>query len=711
MPVTVDSFLWEATGFFSSASSQTVTATHPDAGGTTAGGTVLVALCMSTGASVTVPAGFAALPTVLGTGVYVKSDVAAGETSWAFTVGAATGTWYMVEFDAAVAIEDPYDGGSSATGSVGNGGTLSTGSASNSSSSGVALAFFHSAKPVSTDVMSWSSYTNSFVERVDVSPASGSTAGRTLAVAWSTYEGWSTWSSTATLATTGGSATSGARIVLLRGAEATINAPLSYLTTFGFGTHAGFTANVTGSPVTPLSSSVTNSAVGTWGTHYSVGAYGRDGRTGLEIAVSAATANVTIPATGYAVGLNVKAVSGSGTPEALWINTSTNDLSLLYDVTNEKFGVKWTGGSTVWQTGTTPVGTWAWVDLRIKAQTSIWHADWSIETGTGDGSQSSPTDLTGQTPTTGAALVLGGQASQTGTFRYSDVVCTSFPAAYPLGPHIVRVLAPETTGATVSGTSGNFQRFTANGTLANVSGSEGGLLDDIPPTVSASSDGVVQVTAAASDYINLPMTTYTLEPDEVIAGVRAFASLWGGTGSGTGTLGFRGYDGTTETTFVAASTSFDPDSLTTASATYPMWYAAMWGVGSRWNQTLLDAAALRVGFSTDATPDMGVSCVGLEVATRYVQLFVRHRLVDGEDPDSDPDATVEEGLHPYTSGERFFRVTNNHPTSSVTFRFYDSGGEHSLSPVVLAPSDPPEDVTIGADLHGDTVINTEFGWS
>jgi hypothetical protein len=165
--------------------------------------------------------------------------------------------------------------------------------------------------------------------------------------------------------------------------------------------------------------------------------------------------------------------------------------------------------------------------------------------------------------------------------------------------------------------------------------------------------------------------------------------------------------------FQAVSALYDADSLTTISATYPRWVSAMWSGASSgaWTQTRLDSAAVRMGWSSDATPDMGASAVYLEVATRNVDLFVRHRLVDGEDPYTDPDATVEEGLHPYNSGERFFRVTNNHPTNSVTFRFYESGGEHASSPIVLAPSDPPEDVTIGSESHGDTVVNTTFGWS
>jgi hypothetical protein len=701
VPVTADSFLWEATGFYTSGASLVIN--HPDGGGTTAGSTVLIVFAKSATSSITGPSGFQRVTGASNTQVFLKANVGAGETSWTFTMPAVLATWYLLELSSDVAAVDPVDESGSGTASIGNGGTVTTGSAVNVGSSGVALGFFGISKVADTDVQSWSSYTNSFVERLDVSPTSGN-LGRTLGVAWRTYDTWSTWNSTATLATTGASATAHAFVLLLRSADASINAPLSYCTTFGFGTHAGMGASISGTAATAVSPLAMGSSyvaasqalgalpVGTWGTHYSVGAFGRDGRTGLEIATTAATASVRMPGSPqFVVGLNVNAVSGSGTPEVLRFESTADDLVLLYDVTNEKFGLKWSSGSPEWQTGTTPTGTFAWVDIRARVNLDIWHADWSIETGTGDGTQTSPTDLTGQT-SLNMQLHLGGTGSQTGTFRYSDVVLSTYPAAYPLGPHIVRVLAPETTGATVSGTSSNFSKFTANGTLAAWAGDAGALLDDIPPTISASSDGAVQTAVAASDYMNFPMTTYTLAADEVIAGVRAFASLWGGTGSGTGTLGMRGWDGTTEASFEEPGTSFDPDSLTTASATYPMWYSGMWGVGTRWTQALLNAAALRVGFSTDATPDMGVSCVGLEVATKTI---TPQRLAAVGEND---EFTVEAYVHPYNSAMIALTVNNDDPTLTAEMTYSVSGTPQT--PITVTPGNSTT-VDIHADSFGD----------
>jgi hypothetical protein len=709
VPVTADDFLWEATGF--SASGTSVVVTHPDAGGTTAGTTVLIGL-YTVATTVTFPAEFADVGYVVGSYAYVKSDVAAAETSWTFTLNTSTSAaWYMVELDN-VSLADPFDGNAHANGTLADGATGSTGTLNlNAGSSGVAFAIFGAAKVGTTDVQSWSGYTNSFTERVDVAPPSG-TAGKQIAVAYKLYEGWSSFETTATFATTAASASTYRLMVLLRSADASINAPLHAFTGFEWGTTGGM-ASITNPPFAPGAS-----GTGVFDTSYSIQAgSARNGSYGLKIARSASIEYVSVGAmastNACAVGMNVKIESGSGTPVVACLAVSGGsgvDVLLVYDVANTKLGVQWATGSAVWQTGTTPLDVWCWVDIRARFNSSVWHIDWKVETGTDDGTQTSPTDLTEATPGTSAILQCGYSAvAHTITAHYDDVVASKIFAAYPLGPHVVRLLVPETTGATVSGTSTNFQRFTANGTLANVNGTEGALLDDIPPTISASSDGVVQVTAASSDYIEIPMTTYTLAPNEIIAGVRALASLWGGTGSGTGTLGFRGYDGLTETTFVAASTSFDPDSLTAVSATYPLWYHGQWSgaASGAWTQTRLNAAALRGGYSTDATPDMGFSAMYLEVAIREIYTsWTVHRLTSDEDPDVNA-AVVTETLHPYNSGVRTFSVSNDDPTRTAEFNYSISGTPQT--PVVIAPTDPPVDVTVGAEAFGE-VDSTAFGW-
>jgi hypothetical protein len=481
-------------------------------------------------------------------------------------------------------------------------------------------------------------------------------------------------------------------VVLLRSVDASINAPLSYFAGFEWGTTGG----------------MGNAAVNTPGltgyTNLSIASgSARNGGYGLQVATVAASGSANFPsytAKGGAAGFNTRVVSATGSVVVASLDTAGGtaiSLHVMYDGSTNKFGLQWGSYTPSWQSGTTALNTWVWIDIRARIDSSLWHADWTLETGTNTyTAQPSPADLTGASATS-LSLRLGPVTpiTQTATIDLDDAVFSQYAAAYPLTPHVVRLLVPETTGASVSGTAANFNSFTANGTLAAFASTNGALLDEVPPTVSASSDGVVQVTAAASDYMNFPMTTYTATSSEIIAGVRALASLWGGTGSGTGTLGFRGYDGTTETTFVAASTSFDPDSLTAVSATYPLWYSATWNPGTKWTQTALDAAALRVGFSTDATPDMGVSALYLEVVTKATPVV--RQITSGEADQF----TVDLRIDPDNSASVSYLLTSTDATRGATFNYSVSGTPQT--PVYVAASSTQE-VVVNAAAFGDISI-------
>jgi hypothetical protein len=107
--------------------------------------------------------------------------------------------------------------------------------------------------------------------------------------------------------------------------------------------------------------------------------------------------------------------------------------------------------------------------------------------------------------------------------------------------------------------------------------------------------------------MEFPMSTYTLQPGEVIAGVRAVVVGWAATTTAA-TIGLRGFDGTTETVLAdAADPNFDN------STTAPGWIAATWNTPGGWTQAKLDAATLRLGFSTDASPAVGAHAIYLQV--------------------------------------------------------------------------------------------------
>lgn len=634
MPLSDADFVHENSGAVTTAGTSHVVSLA-GADSTVAGNTVLV--FMKTGASgATPPAGFVVdkdAGTLLV--VFRKSDVAAGEglagsTPWTFTTaGNTTSEWYVVELSNVDPVE-PLDASVTATGGPSNGGTLSTGTTLLNAGLHTAVFAAFGATKVGASTESWSGYTNGFEEVVDLD-----SVGAQLAVARKFVTGTTgTFSTTATLATTqGGAVTSYALIVAYRSADSPIVAPLAHFVGFEWGTHGGINSHTTPSPATNMMGSLITNA-GTWGTNYLIQAgSARSSNYGLRVTQAAAATSVIIGSGSLpsgSVGCNVRVVSATGTPIVFSVMNGSlqTGAQLLYDATNQKLGVRaGTTGTVSWESGTTPLNTWRWVDLRVKTNTSTWLVEWRVETGAGIYTDQAAASQTGQTPGNRCgALNVCGSATQTMTADLDDICISNSWTAYPLGPHEVKLLTVDPAGTpSVSGTSTNFSVFTANGTLAAWNAVNArNAVDEVPPTISASADGVVQTAVAASDYIEFPMATYALGPDETCVGVRMLCPEWGGTGTGTGTIGYRGWDGTTETVLIAASASYDPDSLTAISSTHPRWACAMWQSVNGWTQAELDAAAVRVGFSTDATPDMGVHAVYLEIAvgkTRSQQLF------------------------------------------------------------------------------------------
>jgi hypothetical protein len=686
MPLTTDNLI--ASGQVLSPSGTSHTISHPSS--TTEGSTVLVFLNGATGfGTITPPAGWETDSTGV---AYRLSNVAGGVTSWTFTTsGAAQLVGHVVEVDG-LALVDPLDALRSNTGAVTNGGTV-TGTATplNAGSQCMAFAVANVDKATATNTNSWSGWTNSFVELSDLDSSSHLP---TQGVAWRIIDAPGTYSTAVTRATTDASATASLTVLLYRAADASINAPLDAFTGYEYGTHAGFEGAL---PFAMAPSGVPAvSATATWGTTYQV--VSRYGGYALKWVQSAAVRNMPAqPAMTNkgAFSFDVEMESGSGTPIIATVVRTQADLYVRYDFTNTKFGVEWEGGSTVWQTGTTPLGTQATINFAILGTGSIHKAAWWISTGTGDGTQTAPTDLSGLVAETSTQLNWSSGVSATFTCYFDDVVQSRLYAAHPLTPHSVVAVVPEPTGATVSGTAANFNRFTANGTLAAVNGTEGALLDERPPTVSASADGAVQVTLAASDYLNLPMQNPTLAFNEIIAGVRFVAALWSGTGTGTGTLGWRGWDGLTETTFITTTQTYDADSLTAISSTYPLWVASMWSgaANGAWTPTRLNAAAIRMGFSTDATPDMGATMVMLEVATRTAPTVrTLQTLTEAAD------FTADIAVNPYNSATVSYIVTNNDPAKTATFNYSVAGVPQA--PVMVGPSSNTT-VDIHADNFGD----------
>lgn len=625
-----------------SGSRSTTTTSHAITlpGGTTAGNTVLVfATSADLSNDIIAPAGggwVLDLDHATGLQAYRLTNVGAGVTSWTFTTSVATvDAWYVAEVSG-LETTDPVDA------FVNNvGGTTTSGSTQTYTTpvtAGVSTIAFmvrtgRDAGNAGT-TYSWSADTNGFVERVDVG---GPSPTPNIAVAVNTATVSQAWSSTTTFTTSNAAgATAIGFLISYREANTAIVAPLSLMLGFEWGTHGGAAllnaAGLWGSSTNP---------VGTWGTSYLIqAASARASGYGLRIVASATTVNITAGSqTGFMQvgGMNVRVVSGSGVVIVAEMLGVGNVLAgqLVYDVTNTKFGMRSLATGTIsYQSGTTALNTWVWIDWRVNTSATTFTADWRIETGTDTyTAQTSAASAAGQTSVSMLTFRFGSGTSQTMTADYDDYVTTRLGGLYPLGPHQIRVLRVDPAGtATVTSPSTDWNTYSANGTLAAWDAAAArDAVDELPPTVSAAADGIVQVAVNANAYVELPMETYTLGPKEVIAGVRAYAALWASVAGGVVTVGLRGWDGTVESLIVAVGTTFSPGQPTAYASGAPVWRCGMWPKVNGWKQAELNAAAVRFGFSTNDAP--GLQAAYLEVAvarTRARTLFGTLASVEGD---------------------------------------------------------------------------------
>lgn len=257
---------------------------------------------------------------------------------------------------------------------------------------------------------------------------------------------------------------------------------------------------------------------------------------------------------------------------------------------------------------TLTTGVWHRIDFLYDGTTDT--LDWSVN--------GAPQDAaTGSGYVTGLEnLWIGadGGGFYSSTLRFDDVLVSQTSGDYPLPDHKVVGLLVDPSGTlTVSGSTANFNTFTSNGTLAawNATTARNNI-DERPPTIGASSDGLVQVTTSATSYVEIPMTSYTLTAGETVMGGRMVAFGWA-TNANACTIGFRSYNGTTETDlFPAANPFFD-----NASAN-PL--PVMLTLADINTQAEIDALAFRVGFSTDAAPDVGIHAIYAELAIEVPDL-------------------------------------------------------------------------------------------
>ena len=256
-------------------------------------------------------------------------------------------------------------------------------------------------------------------------------------------------------------------------------------------------------------------------------------------------------------------------------------------------------------------------------------------------------------------LRVGWNVAATATNRKDDVVVVRGAGQYPIGDHTVQPLTVDPAGTVTTTADAKFNTMASNSTLTAWNAATAKTaVSEIPPTIGASADGVVQVTSSATDYMTLPMATYQ---QGIVRAARMLACGWAASGTAA-TLGFRAHDGTTEMLLAAAADpGFDN------STTLPVWVALPIrpAAGSyTWTQTKLDALSLRVGFGDAAV------AVGLHAA--LVEALIQTEAIDPVFSDATSGrATVEATTDPLSGGVLDLTVTTT--DRPVTLVYEESG--------------------------------------
>jgi hypothetical protein len=420
----------------------------------------------------------------------------------------------------------------------------------------------------------------------------------------------------------------GAGVVVLTATGAKRAPRIDAMCGFETGTVAGITTGVAG--YAPWDSSAGTPAV--------VSTSPRSGTYCLELSSSAATEHLTWTSAG---ALGVSSALGDVFTTSTWptwvvrfavcfpTSLPAGDVDLFslgtgavagacvlrYRTSGTKLGMKVSATGTEQFSGAVVADTWYGIDVRFSVATSTWTAQWQV-----DGVDQTDATLGGQAVTVLTLCRFGWATSATATVRYDDIAVSRVPGHYPLGDLKIYPLKVDPAGTLTVSLSGeaNFKTFTSNGTLAAWDATVArGAIDEIPPTIGASADGLTQVTASSA-AVNIPMETYTVGAAEVIRAVRWYWCGW----AAAATTNHVMFQMSHAVGFYYTAFSMDPafDNSTTT----PGWVCRMHRDGGPndqvvvWDQTMLDLLSCEVGSSTDATPDVGIHAVLAEVAVRTV---------------------------------------------------------------------------------------------
>ena len=601
--------------------------------GTTAGNTVILVVDVNMSGTITTPSGFtqdspstAAATNKLS--VYRRSGVPASETSWPITVSTSSPVAWRVREYEGIDPDFPVDVKPASMQSSASASVLTAGPTPASTAYDGLLLCAHGANSPNTTPPTWSGHTGGLAETAYQS-ATGATTSAGLSVGTRPVQSLAAWSVQATCSiTTGVNST----VIVYAAAGAKRLSTPENIWGFEWLTAAGLAVGNTGQRIfeaTTGSPEIVNDAT-----------KARTGSGYLRLSSTAAAENVADVGRALTVGSTPRAAVqrrcvrfDGGLPsvdtELFHIEPDTGGGTTVcrFVAASSKLGVKIGTGTEVLSDATVVADRWIAVDVRLVTTTTAHTCDWQVTYDATPGAGSAPVvqaqaSFTASAVPTAYTSRLGWTGSITPgvPVLYDDCVDSIVAGGYPLGDHRIRLLKVDPAATpTVGGTVGNFALITSNATGAALTtptlGSARDAIDEVPPTIGASADGVCQTATAATDYLGFAMATYQAAPEGSIRAVKLLACGWAASGTAA-----------TLAIILVTSADTPPSSPTAtdpgfdASTTDPAWICLMLRPTGGWTQAVLDSLAFRVGYSSDAAPDIGIHAIYAEVAVQVAQV-------------------------------------------------------------------------------------------
>lgn len=640
MPLNTDSIIQTASGSFD-ASSGSATLPAP----TTADSHVVIFACLEgdnvANTQLNVPSGFTQATDAPGSANFTSPYVfwkftAGGEDTWTLDFAAGGPSQVLWRAEEVVGLDlanpvhvvsgiTPFDDSATAT-------TRSTGTTAAASSYDVLARAVLTARGTTSAIPAWSGYTNGFVEDEQVTATDGS-HGVAMAVATRPRQALAAHECTASL---DAAANARGTMVVLTAEGAKWAPTIDVMAGMEWGTNVSMTN-------TSIASGMTGSAIfdGVVGSPAVTTSTPRTGTYCLELSSSGAAECVTWTSPG-ALSLYGEAASLWQGPLVKRLNvyfpsslpgadveiasveagSLANGMVIWYRSASQKLGVKIGTGTEVLSDATVSADTWYGIDFRYDARVTDHTCDWQVDYGSGPVEQTQA-----EGASTSAALIttarLGWTTAKTATVRYDDIATSKVWNNYPIGDIGISLVKVDPAGSpSTAGASTEFRVFTDNGGTLSAWNAAAAVaaLDDVPPTVGASADGITQITNNGSNYAQIPMATIQAAPDNVLRALRWYFCPWAASGTAAN-VGMRTWDGENEVVIVNLADHGQDDSAL-------MWICRMhrssMGSGSPYyilSQARLDAMEFRVGFSTDAAPDVGIHTVFAEVALAPADVF------------------------------------------------------------------------------------------